>query len=82
MIFTVYVVDKAVDEKQSDEALAIVRYYVVKASTTAEAAQNLTLRHLVWERQSVQSRKPCSSQPSYGFVVLGSKPAFVPTLQA
>ena len=71
VIFTVCVADKIDGEQQSDEALAFVEYYTVKApSNSKEAAQNLTMRHLVWETKSVQNGKRHSSQPSYGVVAV------------
>ena len=41
-------------------------------SNSTEAAQKLTMRHLVWETKSVQSEKRCSSQPSCGVVAVDS----------
>ena len=86
MIFTVCVADKTDDKRQSDEALEFVKYYTAKPpSNSKEAAQNLTMRHLVWETKSVQSGKRYTSQPSYGVVAVDSvmqQPASVLTLRS
>ena len=84
VIFTVCVADK-IDAEQQSEALAFIRYYAGKApSNSKEAAQNLTMQHLVWETKTVQSGQRHSSQPSYGVMAVAascSEPASVLTLR-
>ena len=56
MIVTVRVADKTDDDQQTDEALVFVGYCIVNPpSNSKEAAQNLTMWHLVWGTKSVQS---------------------------
>ncbi len=67
MIFTVRVLSK--DNQQSEEPLALVRYYAVKPS--GKEAKNATMRHLVWETVPVSGKQRCR-HPSYGVVTIDS----------
>ena len=67
MIFTVRVASK--DNQQSEEPLALVRYYAVKPY--GKEAKNATMRHLVWETVPVSGKQRCR-HPSYGVVTIDS----------